>query len=141
MRLAVIVHITGTLVRLFGPALLAPAMVAALYREWRDTAGFLVACAVTIAVGAAMRLAGGPAAGDVERLRRIEGMGIVAATWLVIAHLAAIPYVWAGLGPIDALPTSARWSLPSWWSPCFSSGTAWASATRCATARSRSCRF
>lgn len=103
MRLAVIVHITGTLVRLFGPALLAPAMVAALYREWRDTAGFLVACAVTIAVGAAMRLAGGPAAGDVERLRRIEGMGIVAATWLVIAHLAAIPYVWAGLGPIDAL--------------------------------------
>lgn len=103
MRLAIVVHITGTLVRLFAPALLAPAGVAAWYREWRDVAGFLIACAITAVVGSLMRLAGGPAAGDVERLRRVEGMAIVAATWLVVAHHAAIPYVWAGVGPIDAL--------------------------------------
>jgi trk system potassium uptake protein TrkH len=103
VRLSVVVHITGTLVRLFGPALVAPAAVAAFYREWRDAVGFLVAFAITVIVGVAMRHAGGPRAGDVERMRRVEGMAIVAATWLVIAHLAAIPYVWAGLGFIDAL--------------------------------------
>lgn len=103
MRLSVVVHITGTLVRLFGPALLAPAAVAAFYREWRDAVGFLVAFTITVAIGVAMRHAGGPRAGDVERMRRVEGMAIVAATWLVIAHLTAIPYVWAGLGFIDAL--------------------------------------
>ena len=43
MRLAIVVHVTGTLVRLFGPALLAPALVAACYGEWRDAAGFVVA--------------------------------------------------------------------------------------------------
>ena len=103
MRLAVVIHVTGTLVGLFGPALLAPALVAALYREWRDARGFLVSCAVTVAIGALMRRAGGPLAGDTDRLRRIEGLAIVAATWLVIAHFAAIPYVWAGLGFVDAL--------------------------------------
>jgi trk system potassium uptake protein TrkH len=103
VRLAIVVHTTGTLVRLFAPALVAPAAVATLYREWKDVAGFLVAFAATALLGAAMRRAGGPGAGDVERIRRVDGMAIVAATWLVTAHVAAIPYVWAGLGFIDAL--------------------------------------
>jgi trk system potassium uptake protein TrkH len=103
VRLAVVFHMTGTLVRLFAPALLAPAAVAAWYAENGDAVGFLTAFVVTAVAGWAMRLAGGPSAGDVERLRRVEGMAIVAATWLVIAHLAAIPYVWAGLGFVDAL--------------------------------------
>ncbi len=103
MRFAVVFHITGTLVGLFGPALLAPAAVAAFHGEWRDVAGFLIACAVTVAVGVAMRRAGRRGAREGERLRRIEGLGIVAATWLALAHLAAIPYVWAGLGFVDAL--------------------------------------
>lgn len=102
MRLAIVVHTTGALVRLFAPALVAPAAVATLYREWKDVAGFLVAFAATALLGAAMRRAGGPGAGDVERIRRVEGMAIVATTWLVIAHLAAIPYIWAGLGFTDA---------------------------------------
>jgi len=103
VRLAVIVHVTGTLVRLFAPALLAPLAVAALYREWRDVAGFLVAFATTAIAGVLMRRAGGPAGDDIEQLRRVDGMAIVAATWLLIAHLGAIPYVWAGVDPIDAL--------------------------------------
>lgn len=103
MRLAVVVQITGTLVRLFAPALIAPAVVAALYREWRDVLGFLIAFVATALLGTLMRRAGGPAAGDIEQIRRIDGMGIVAGTWLLIAHLGAIPYLWVGLGPIDAL--------------------------------------
>jgi trk system potassium uptake protein TrkH len=102
MRLAVVIHITGTLVRLFCPALLAPAVVAAIYREWPDVIGFVGAFVATAAAGAVMRLAGGPEADEV-RLRRVEGLAIVAATWLVIAQLSAIPYLWVGLGPIDAL--------------------------------------
>jgi trk system potassium uptake protein TrkH len=102
MRLAVVLRITGTLVRLFCPALLAPAAVAAIYREWPDVIGFLGAFIATAAAGALMRLASGPEADQVP-LRRVEGLAIVAATWLVIAQLSAIPYMWVGLGPIDAL--------------------------------------
>jgi trk system potassium uptake protein TrkH len=102
VRLAVVFHITGMLVRLFAPALLAPAAVAAYFAEWRDVTGFLTTFAVIGLTGWGMRLAGGAAAGDVERVRRIEGMAIVAGTWMVLALLATIPYLWAGLGFVDA---------------------------------------
>jgi trk system potassium uptake protein TrkH len=103
MRLASVVHVTGTLVRLFSPALLPPAVMAAMFREWSDVGGFVAAFAATALTGTAMRTAAGSAAEEVERLRRAEGLAIVATTWLLVAHLAAIPYLWAGLGPIDAL--------------------------------------
>jgi Trk-type K+ transport system membrane component len=82
VRLSIVVHVTGTLTRLFAPAFLAPVAVAVFYREWTDAIGFVVAFLVTALVGAGMRRAGGPAAEDIERLRRIEGIGIVAFTWL-----------------------------------------------------------
>lgn len=104
MRLAVVVHLVGILVRLFGPMLLAPAAVAAYYGEWTDAAGFLLTATATVALGHVMRLAGGAKAETAtERLRRIEGMAVVAAAWMLMAHVAAIPYVWAGLGFVDAL--------------------------------------
>jgi trk system potassium uptake protein TrkH len=104
MRLALVVHVVGVLVRLFGPMFLLPAAVSLVYHEWRDAAGFTLTAIGTSVIGHAMRLAGGPAAADaVERLRRVEGMCVVAAAWMIIAHFAALPYVWAGLGFIDAL--------------------------------------
>jgi trk system potassium uptake protein TrkH len=103
MRLAIVTHVTGTLLRLFSPALVAPAGVAAIYREWRDVAGFLLAFGLAAIAGTMMRRVAGATAGDVERLRRVEGLAIVALTWLLVAHVAAVPYIWAGLGFIDAL--------------------------------------
>jgi trk system potassium uptake protein TrkH len=104
MRLAVVVHLIGVLVRLFGPMLIAPAAVAAYYGEWTDAGGFMGAAAGTIVLAHVMRLAGGAKAeAAAERLRRVEGMTVVAGAWLLMAHVAAIPYIWAGLGFIDAL--------------------------------------
>src|SRR5688500_18086817 len=81
-------------------------MVAALYREWYDLAGFLVTLLLTLLIGTLMRRAGrsgAPTAADVERIRRGEGLAIVASTWLVVAMLAGIPYVWIGFAPVDAM--------------------------------------
>jgi trk system potassium uptake protein len=104
MRLSVVVHVVGTLVRLFGPMLFAPAAVSAYYREWTDALGFVITALGTIVMAHFMRLAGGATAeATTERMRRIEGMAIVAAAWMLMAHVAAIPYIWAGLGFIDAL--------------------------------------
>ena len=104
MRLSIVVHVTGMLVRMFGLTLGAPLLVAAWYREWNDAWGFLLAGLISVGLGVVMRRAGGGASDEeAERMRRIEGLAIVAGTWMLIAHLAAIPYVWSGLGPIDAL--------------------------------------
>ena len=103
MRLKIVVHVTGTLVRLFSPALLAPFAVALFYSEWRDAIGFFAAFGSTAVIGEVMRRLCRDAVGALDRLRRVEGLAIVSATWLVLAHLAAIPYIVAGLGFIDAL--------------------------------------
>ena len=104
MRLALVVHLTGNLVRMFAATLVVPVLVATYYREWYDSYGFLTAALASGVLGLAMRRAGGAAiVAETETLRRIEGLAIVAATWLVIAHCAAIPYVWAGMGFVDAL--------------------------------------
>jgi trk system potassium uptake protein TrkH len=104
MRLAIVCHVTGRMVRMFAAAPLAPALVAVWYREWYDAAGFAVAAVTCVAIGMVMRRAGGPAVVEpTEHIRRVEGLAIVSATWMVVAHLGAIPYVWVGLGFIDAL--------------------------------------
>lgn len=104
MRYSLVVHLCGVLIRLFGVVFAAPLAVAVGHGEFRDAVGFAVAAVVTLGLGQLMRQAGGESVEElVERIRRVEGLAVVAAVWLVIAHLAAIPYVWAGLGPVDAL--------------------------------------
>jgi trk system potassium uptake protein TrkH len=103
MRLAIVVHVTGTLVRLFSPAFLAPVGVAWIYGEWRDLLGFLATFAATWVVGTAMRRAARHEHTELENLRRIEGFAITAATWMVVAHFAAVPYMWTHDTYVDAL--------------------------------------
>ena len=58
MRLAIVCHVTGILVRIFSATLVAPAAVSAWYREWFDATGFVVAGvgAVEVHVGSHHRV-------------------------------------------------------------------------------------
>jgi trk system potassium uptake protein len=103
MRFRIVIRVTGTLVRLFSVALLLPAVVAFVHGETRDAVGFVASFAAAGLLGTAMRHAGGPESADNLRLRRVEGLAIVAATWMLVAHVGAVPYVWVGFGVIDAL--------------------------------------
>jgi len=104
MRISLVVHVCGLIVRVFGLMFLAPAGVAVIYREYPDALAFVVSGAITTAIGHAMRRAGGTDAElAIERMRRVEGLAIVSLAWLFIAWFAALPYLWVGLGPIDAM--------------------------------------
>jgi len=103
MRYALVVHVCGVIVRMFGAMFAVPLAVALGYGETHDAIGFAAAAVVTVALGHWMRSAGISAEEAVERMRRVEGLAVVSLSWLLIAHLAAIPLAWAGLGPIDAL--------------------------------------
>lgn len=102
MRLALVAHVTGTLVRLFSPTLAAPFAVSVFYAEWAAAGWFLATLLITFVLGSVLRRSGGGSV-DVSRSRRVEGLVIVALTWLVIAHLSALPYIGQGLGFVDAL--------------------------------------
>jgi len=104
MRLSLVVHVCGLITRVFGLMFLAPLAVALFYGEHRDAQGFALATAITCVVGQLMRLAGGTASEvAVEGMRRVEGLAVVSMSWLLIAWMAGIPYMWVGLGPIDAM--------------------------------------
>ena len=99
MRLPLVLHVTGMILRVFGLAFAAPLAVALWYGERQDALWFVVAGVVTGVAGQALVRAGRAA----EELHRVEGLAVVSLTWLLVAQAAAIPYMFAGLGPIDAL--------------------------------------
>jgi trk system potassium uptake protein TrkH len=104
MRFSLVVHVIGLIVRPFGLMFLAPFVVALIYGEYPDAAGFAIVTVFTGAVGHFMRRAGGAAAEDaIEGMRRAEGLAAVSLAWLLIAWFAALPYMWNGLGQIDAM--------------------------------------
>jgi trk system potassium uptake protein TrkH len=100
MRVFVVVHTTGAFLRFFSLTFAAPLAVALLYGERRDAFAFAAAAAVSALAGQLMMRA---RSARTEDLKRVEGLAIVAGAWALLAHAAAIPYVFAGLGPIDAL--------------------------------------
>jgi trk system potassium uptake protein TrkH len=100
MRVPVVFHLIGVILRLFGLMFVAPLIVAWYYGEYRDMRAFALSGLASAAAGQLMTRASGVPGED---LRRVEGLAVVAGSWLLVAHAAALPYVLAGLGGIDAL--------------------------------------
>ena len=101
MRISVVLQTTGAFLRFFALMYVAPVAVAVLYREWHDAVVFLVAAVISAAAGQLMMR--GQRRANTDDLRRVEGLAIVAGSWLLLSASAAIPYLGAGLGPIDAM--------------------------------------
>jgi trk system potassium uptake protein len=99
MRLPVVVRFAGTLLRLFSVMFAAPALVAWLHGEHGDAVVFLLTGLGSGVVAQALILAGHDPDDD---LRRLEALGVVSGTWLLVALAAAVPYLAAGIGVIDA---------------------------------------
>ncbi len=100
MRLPVVAHVIGLIVRTFGAAFLAPAAVAWSYGEARDALSFRAAGTATAVAGHLLTRAWRRSAED---LKRVEGLAVVAGAWLIVSWSAAVPYVAAGMGAIDAV--------------------------------------
>ena len=100
MRVPVIVQLTGMLLRLFGVMFLPAAGVALFYGERDDALTFVLSGLFSSLVGHLMTLVGHR---KVDDLRRLEALTVVSASWVLLAHAAAVPYVAAGMPPIDAL--------------------------------------
>ena len=103
MRLATVLYVTGTLVRLFARPRSPRRGRADLRRDARCGRVSPSPLPPRAILGITMRRASGGDRETFERLRRVEGLTVVAATWMLVAIVAAIPYMWSGLGFVDAL--------------------------------------
>ena len=99
MRLSIVIQVSGRILRLFGAMFLVPVVVAIYYGERDDIGGFLLGGLLASVIGQVMVHASQASAED---LRHIEAFAVTSGTWLLVAILGAIPYVWVGLGLLDA---------------------------------------
>ena len=99
MRLRLVAHVDGLLLRAFGVFLLVPMLVDWGYGNWGSSVGFLIA-ALSAALFGELAKRMSPKGED---LRRVEGVMVVASAWLVVSFFSAIPYLWNGLSVIDSL--------------------------------------
>jgi trk system potassium uptake protein TrkH len=95
----------GRLILLLAGTELAPAVCAALYRDWSDVTAFIGCAALTGICGFGLLLLGR----STGQVYRREGILIVVGGWVLASVFGAIPYLVTGtfLNPMDALFESA----------------------------------
>lgn len=104
MRLNYIANALSTTMRYTGLILLAPVIVALIYHDFNSIVPFISASLIAIFIGWLLRRF--PNTRDLENLndiRKDEGLFIVAISWISFALIAAIPYLFYGLTPLNAL--------------------------------------
>jgi trk system potassium uptake protein TrkH len=101
MKLTSIFNALGIILVALGIIMLTPIGVALLTGEYSSVVPFVVACAVSVALGLLFQWRGGFSR-DFDELKRTEGMLIVSLAWLVTGGVGGIPYLFYELGPIDA---------------------------------------
>ena len=96
-RVRLTLHITGSFLKYFALAYILPLCVAIYYGEanWHI---YLYALLLTLGVGLILEF-GLKTTRDIERA---DGFTIVAFTWLLISLFGTLPYVFLGLGFLDA---------------------------------------
>ena len=98
MRIRVFLKVFGTLLKLMGALMLIPAGVSLVYGEIDGMIAFVVPALFTLVLGLVIELLG-----DEQVLSNKEGFALVAFGWLGVAIAGALPYIFLGLSPIDAL--------------------------------------
>lgn len=98
MRLAIIGGVIGHQLKLFALAFLAPIGLALVDGDHSSAAWFAISLAVAYGSGWSLSRGFRPT----RYLQRSEAFAVVSGTWLVVALFAGVPYLFHGLGPVDA---------------------------------------
>ncbi len=98
MRILLVLGVIGHLLRYFSVAFVLPMLLAAYDREWASVGQFAIALAAALTIGVLFSLG----YRRVSVFRRSEAMGVVSGTWLVVALIGSLPFIFSGLPIVDA---------------------------------------
>ncbi len=101
MKLPLIASALGIILLAFGGILLLPAAFAGIENEYFAVIAFIVASICSFALGFLCRWYG-RLYRNFDLLKRTDGLLIVTLTWVVVAAIGALPYLFFGLHPLDA---------------------------------------
>lgn len=102
MKLPRIASALAVVLLAFGAIILLPVVVACIESEYMATVPFVIASTFSISLGLLLRWYG-RSHRDFDLLKRNEGLLIVTLTWILCSIVGAIPYLFYGLSPLDAL--------------------------------------
>ncbi|MFV0436801.1 MAG: TrkH family potassium uptake protein [Desulfopila sp.] len=101
MRKSTIANALGLILIGIGVIILTPIIVAFIAGEYSSAMPFLVASFFALVTGVLCQWWGGWGH-NFDTVTRNEGFLIVTLTWVVMAAISAIPYLFYGLSPLDA---------------------------------------
>jgi len=96
-----ILNALGIILIGFGIIILSPIIVAVLEKEYTSILPFTAASSCALVLGILFRWKGGWI-NNFDNIKRFDGFLVVTLTWLIIAVIGAIPYLFYNITPLDA---------------------------------------
>jgi len=105
MRLNYLAYSFGLTMIYFGLLVCMPIVVALLYQEFSSILPFLITAILSVCIGLLIKKIGNLNGGlkNLNDIKKSEGLFVVALSWVLAGIIAAIPYLFYGLSPINAL--------------------------------------
>lgn len=103
MRLNYLAYAIGLTLIYIGLVILIPIIVALIYGEINSILPFLTASIISIITGTILRKTVPSTLENLNDIKKGEGLFIVATSWVVFGLISAIPYLFYGLSPINAI--------------------------------------
>ncbi len=105
MRLTYLAYSFSLSIMYFSIVLLVPIAVALFYHEYTAVLPFLIACAAAFFISVTLRkiVKGTESIKSINDIKKSEGLCVVTFSWLFAGLLAAIPYLFFGISPLNAL--------------------------------------
>lgn len=102
MRLNYLLYAIGLVMLYVGLFLLVPVSVALYYHDYFSVVSFLSAGILSSVIGYSIRKLT-PKVENLNDIKKSEALFIVAISWVVFCLIAAVPYLWYGFSPINAM--------------------------------------
>lgn len=105
MRLHYLANAIGLIMIYIGVVILSPIVIALIYQDYSSILPFLSASLIATACGLVLRKSVKYASSleNLNDIKKAEALLVVAASWVVFGILSAIPYLFYGLSPLDAM--------------------------------------
>ena len=105
MRISYLAYSFSLTIMYFSIVLLIPIVVALYYQEYNSVLPFLIAGALAFFVSVTLKkiFPGVDKIKSINDIKKSEGLCVVTFSWIFAGILAAIPYLFFGISPIDAL--------------------------------------
>lgn len=104
MRISYLAYSFSLTIMYFSIVLLIPIVVALYYQEYNSVLPFLIAGALAFFISVTLKkiVPGVDKIKSINDIKKSEGLCVVTFSWVFAGILASIPYLFFGIGPLDA---------------------------------------